>query len=71
MENIKGKGVRAHVRNAGYRIGADALTELDRAVLTLLDRAMRYTRPQKTIHGTEIILALGKNGNGAVKEGTP
>ena len=70
MRNIKRGGVRAHVRGAGYRMSPDAWTELDRAVLTLLDRAMRYTRPRKTIHAFEIILALGKNGV-AVKEDTP
>ena len=72
MNTLKQKGIRAHVRDAGYRMSPDAWIELDKAVLTLLDRAMRYTRPQKTIRSAEIILALGKNNHTtATQEGTP
>ena len=39
MMHLKQKGIRAHVRTAGYRMSPDAWTELDRAVLVLLDRA--------------------------------
>ena len=51
---------RAYVRERGFRLSADALPALKDAVQTILARAIIYTRPNKTLHGREIMMAISR-----------
>ena len=57
---IQKSKVRAYVREKGYRFSADALPALEDAVQIILARAMVYTKPQKTLHGKEILMAVSR-----------
>jgi hypothetical protein len=57
---IQKSKVRAYVRERGFRLSADALPALEDAVRTILARAIVYTKPQKTVHGKEILMAISR-----------
>lgn len=57
---IQKSKVRAYVRERGFRLSADALPALEEAVRTILARAIVYTKPQKTLHGKEILMAISR-----------
>jgi hypothetical protein len=52
--------VREYMRDTGYRLSADAWIGLEEAVRLILNRAVSYTRPAKTIRAKEILMSVGK-----------
>ncbi|NKE70217.1 hypothetical protein [Candidatus Manganitrophus noduliformans] len=57
---IQKSKVRAYIREKGYRLSADVLPALKDSVQIILAGAMVYTKPQKTLHGKEILMAVSR-----------
>lgn len=52
------KRIRKYVNDQGHLLSKEAIKALERAVVQILDQAVKYTKPQKIITATEIYLVV-------------
>lgn len=57
---INKKAIKGLVKEKGYRLGSDAWDALNSLIPEIIDRAIFYTRPAKTISATDILRVLYK-----------
>lgn len=57
---INKKAIKGLVKEKGYRISKEGWDALNSLIPELLDRAIFYTRPAKTISSTDILRILAR-----------
>jgi len=54
--------VRRRVKEKGFRISPSFMNQMDAAVERIIDGAIEFTKPQKTLSGETLVTYLARHG---------